>query len=61
MQHDWVGKVIHWQLCKRLKFDYANKWYTHKPVFIQENETHKILWDTDESPNLGQKTKPNIN
>ena len=23
-RHDWVGKVIHWELCKRLKFDYSN-------------------------------------
>ena len=29
---DWVGKVIHMELCKRLKFDH-------------ENEMHKVLWD----------------
>ena len=26
-RHDWVGKVIHWELCKKLKFDRMNKWY----------------------------------
>ena len=25
------GKVIHLELCKRLKFDYVWKWYIHKP------------------------------
>ena len=25
-RHDWVGKEIHWELCKRLKFDYTSKW-----------------------------------
>ena len=24
-KHDWVGKVIHWELCKEFKFDYTNK------------------------------------
>ena len=25
-KHNWVGKVIHWELCKRLKFDHTTKW-----------------------------------
>ena len=24
-RHDWVGKVIHWELCKKFKFDHTNK------------------------------------
>ena len=24
-RHDWVGKVIHWEMCKKFKFDHANK------------------------------------
>ena len=43
--HDWVGKVIHWKMCK--KFNHTNKWYTHIPAPVQENETHKLLWDFD--------------
>ena len=23
INHDWVRKVIQWELCKKLKFDYA--------------------------------------
>ena len=38
---DWVGKGIHRKLCKRLKFDQAEKWYQHK--FVLEKKTHKIL------------------
>ena len=41
--HDWVGKVIHQELCKRLKFDHADKWFMHKPEFVQENEMLKIV------------------
>ena len=25
-RHGWVGKVIHWEMCKKFKFDHANKW-----------------------------------
>ena len=28
-RHDWVGKVIHWEMCKKFKFDHTNKWYMH--------------------------------
>ena len=30
-RHEWVGKVIHLELCKKLKFDYSKKWYMHNP------------------------------
>ena len=44
-RHDCVGKVIHWELCKKLKFDHTNKWYMHNPESVLENETHNHLWD----------------
>ena len=42
-----MGKVILWELCKKLKFDHTNKWYIHNPEFVLENETHKLLRDFD--------------
>ena len=45
--HDWVGKVIHWEMCKKLKFDHTNKQYMHNPAPVQENNTHKLLWGFD--------------
>ena len=45
--HDWVGKVIHWELCKKLKFDHTNKCYMYNPASVQENETQQLLWDFD--------------
>ena len=42
MRHDLVGKVIH-----KFKFDYINKWYTHNPAPVLENDVHKLLWDFD--------------
>ena len=44
-EYDWVGKVIHWELCKKLKFDHSNKWYMHNPESVLENETHELFWD----------------
>ena len=44
-RHDWVGNVIHWEMCKKLKFDHTNKWYMYNPAPILENATHKLLWD----------------
>ena len=42
-----VGKVIHWEMCKKYKFDHTNKWYMHNPAPVLENDTHKLLWDFD--------------
>ena len=55
-----MGKVIHWELCKKLKFDHRNKWYLCNLESVLENETHKFLefWDKNWSPNLSQMTKP---
>ena len=44
-RYDWVGNAIHWELCKKWKFDHTAKWYMPKPESIVENETHEILCD----------------
>ncbi len=44
-RHDCVVKVIHWEVCKTLKFDHTIKWFTHQSESVQENEIHKLLWD----------------
>ena len=38
-RHDWVGKVIHWEMCKKLKCDHTNKWYIHNPESVLEKDT----------------------
>ena len=39
-RHDWVGKGIHWEMCKKFKCDHANKWYMHNPAPVLENDMH---------------------
>ena len=46
-RHDWVSKVINWEMCKKFKFDHANKWYMHNPANVLENNTHEFLLDFD--------------
>ena len=46
-RNDWVGKVIHWEMYKNVKFDNTNKWYMHNTAPLLENDTHKFLWDFD--------------
>ena len=36
-RHDWVRKVIQWELCRNFKFDHMNKWYMHNKESVQEN------------------------
>ena len=37
--------MIHWELCKKFKFDHTNKRLMHNPESVLENETHKLQWD----------------
>ena len=46
-RYDWVGKVSHWELCKKFKFDHTNKRYMHNPESVLENDAHKLQWDFD--------------
>ena len=54
-RHDWVRKMIHRELCKKLEFDQTNKWYMHNPEWDVQNSLE--FWDTNRSPNLGQTSK----
>ena len=42
-RHKWVRKVIHWELCKKFKFDHTTRWYMHNQESVSENETDKLL------------------
>ena len=39
-RHDWVGKVILWEMCRKFQFDHTNKWYMHNPAPVLENDWH---------------------
>ena len=37
--------MIHWELCKKLKFDHMNEWYLNNQESVRQNEMHKLFWD----------------
>ena len=48
------GKVIHWELCKKFKFD-------HKFESVPENETHILLWDFEiQTDHLTSVKRPDL-
>ena len=60
-RHNWVSKVIHWEMCKKFKFDHANKCYMLNPAPILENDTHKLLWDFDiQTDHLISSRRPDL-
>ena len=38
-RHEWVGKVIHWEMCKKFQIDHTNKWYMPNLAPVLENNT----------------------
>ena len=60
-RHDLVGKVIHWEMCKKFKFDHTDEWYLHNPAPVQENATHKLWWDfTIQTDHLIPTRRPDL-
>ena len=57
-----MGKVISWELCKKLKLDLTTKWYVLKTESVLEKETHKILRDFEITKQLisARKAEPVI-
>ena len=44
-RHDWIGRRIHWEVCRQYNVRVLNKWYEHLPERVIENEQVKVLWD----------------
>ena len=42
-QHDRVGEIVYWVMCKRHGFSHAVKWYEHTLENVLENDNVKIL------------------
>ena len=43
-RHDWVGRRIHWEICRANGIYVISKWYEHQPEAVIENSLCKILW-----------------
>ena len=60
-RHDWKGKVIYWEMCRKLKFDHTNIWYMHNPAPVVENDTYKHLGDFNiQTDHINQTRRPDL-
>ena len=60
-RHKWVGKVIHWELCRKFEFDHSNKWHMHNLASVLEKETRKFLWDFEiQTDHLMSARRPDL-
>ena len=60
-RHDWVSKLIHWEICRKFQFDHTNKWYMHNQAPVLENDPHKFLWDFNiQTDNLIPARRPDL-
>ena len=37
-RHDWIGKKIHWEVCRKYGLDTKDRWYEHEPQAVCENK-----------------------
>ena len=44
-RHSKLGKKVHWLLCKKFEIECEDKWFSHQPEPVLENDKCKILWD----------------
>ena len=60
--YDWMVKIIHWDLSRKLNSTHSTKFYRDKTESIQEKEMHSLVfWNTNGPPNAGKKTRPSVN
>ena len=44
-KYGWVGNMMHWELCKKLKFDHTNMRYMHNLSWrMRRIKFSGILW-----------------
>ena len=43
--HDWIGRRIHWKICRANGIHVKSRWYEHQTEAVIENDSCKLLWD----------------
>ena len=44
-RHNKHGRKVNWVLCKKFEIECEDKWFSHQPEPVLENDKCKILWD----------------
>ena len=60
-RHDNLGKIVHWKLARKFKFEAGDKWYQHEPESALEGEDYNILWDFSiQTNNVIEACRPDL-
>ena len=60
-RHDKLEKKVHCLLCKKLETECENKWFSHQPEPVLENDKCKILLDfAIQTDNEIEQRRPDI-
>ena len=61
--YNLAGKMIYWELCKKLKLDPTNKWYNAQSRICPRkwDSLNSEILRYNKSLNSGQKARPNAN
>ena len=43
-RHDWIGRHVHWEICRANGIHVKPKWYERQLEAVVENDLCKILW-----------------
>ena len=59
MRHDKVHAHLHYSVCTALDIEMTDKWYTHVPKSVYEQEDVTVLWNqqhtqTEKLKQIGQ-------
>ena len=44
-RYHWVGRKIHWEICRKSDLDVNEKWYKHEAEKVVENHSWKVSGD----------------
>ena len=56
-----MAKKVHWEICKKNRFEHSEKWYEHALKVAVEHEEIKVLWDINiQCDNLIEARQPDL-
>ena len=56
-----MAKKVHWEICKKNRFEHSEKWYEHALKVAVEHEEIKVLWGINiQCDNLIEARRPDL-
>lgn len=42
IRHNNLGRAMHWELCRKVRFEHTNELYGHELSYVLESKQYKI-------------------